>query len=194
MVAAGLDARQRADFFRVDVDGVGGFGARLGLAGIGDRVDRLARGAQREQQFVLFALDQQGGGPVAQTHGGNTGGRLDDHHIAYHERTARQHYQNLLEGSELVIGVADLETKTGYRVRGKVTLHSDDAIDEEQVKVAERTGTKKPAVVPVLEVTEIDDLTMGAVANSYPMGEAAVLAVVAAQRAGQPVAVPPLVA
>ena len=87
---------------------------------------------------------------------------LDDHHIAYHERTARQHYQNLLDGSELVIGVADLETKTGYRFRGKVTLHSDDAIYEEQVKVAERNGTKKPAVVPVLEVTEIDDLTAGA--------------------------------
>ena len=75
-------------------------------------------------------------------------------------------YRNLLDGSELVIGVADLKTKTGYRFRGKVTLHSDDAIYEEQVKVAEHNGTKKPAVVPVLEVTEIDDLTAGAKAGT----------------------------
>ena len=47
-----------------------------------------------------------------------------------------------------------------------MTLHSDDAIYEEQVKVAEHNGTKKPAVVPVLEVTEIDDLTAGAKAGT----------------------------
>ena len=29
------------------------------------------------------------------------------------------------------------------------------------MKVAEEKGTKKPAVVPVLEITEIDDLSAG---------------------------------
>ncbi|OZG62534.1 flavin-nucleotide-binding protein [Bifidobacterium lemurum] len=87
---------------------------------------------------------------------------LDDNHIAYHERTAGQMYRNLLDGSQLVIAVANLETKTGYRFRGNVALHVDDDIYDAQVKVAEENGTKKPAVIPVLEVTEIQDLTAGA--------------------------------
>lgn len=35
-----------------------------------------------------------------------------------------------------------------------MVLHVDDDIYNEQVKVAEEKGTKKPAVIPVLEVTE----------------------------------------
>lgn len=85
---------------------------------------------------------------------------LDDTHIAYHERTAGQHYENLKNGSPLVIAFANLEKKQGYRFRGNVVLHVDDDIYNEQVKVAEEKGTKKPAVIPVLEVTEIQDLAL----------------------------------
>ena len=74
-------------------------------------------------------------------------------------------YRNLLDGSELVIAVANLEQKRGYRFRGNVTLHSDDAIYDEQVAVAEHNGTKKPMTIPVLEITEIQDLTPGATAG-----------------------------
>ncbi|WP_291527663.1 pyridoxamine 5'-phosphate oxidase family protein [Bifidobacterium sp. UBA744] len=87
---------------------------------------------------------------------------LDDNHIAYHERTAGKTYENLKNGSPLVVAFANLAQKRGYRFRGAVTLHSDDAIYEAQVKVAEEKGTKKPAVIPVLEVTEIQDLASGA--------------------------------
>lgn len=90
---------------------------------------------------------------------------IDDNHIGYHERTAGQMYRNLLDGSELVIAVANLEQRKGYRFRGNVTLHSDDAIYEEQVAVADSKGTKKPMTIPVLEVTEIQDLTPGATAG-----------------------------
>ena len=62
---------------------------------------------------------------------------LDDNHIAYHERTAGQAYENLKDGSPLVIAFANLAEKKGYRIRGTVTLHSDVAIYEEQVNVAE---------------------------------------------------------
>ncbi|BBA47083.1 hypothetical protein BBJK_00045 [Bifidobacterium bifidum LMG 13195] len=34
-----------------------------------------------------------------------------------------------------------------------------------QVKVAEEKGTKKPAAIPVLEITEIQDLSSGATAG-----------------------------
>ena len=61
---------------------------------------------------------------------------LDDNHLAYHERTAGQHYRN---------------------------LHDD--IYDAQVKVAEEKGTKKPAAIPVLEITEIQDLSSGATAG-----------------------------
>ena len=87
---------------------------------------------------------------------------LDDSHIAYHERTAGQTYENLKDGSPLVIAFANLAEKKGYRFRGTVTLHADDDIYAAQVKVAEEKGTKKPAVIPVLEVTEIQDLASGA--------------------------------
>ena len=88
-----------------------------------------------------------------------------DTHIAYHERTAGQHYENLKNGSPLVIAFANLEKKQGYRFRGNVVLHVDDDIYNEQVKGAEEKGTKKPAVIPVLEVTEIQDLASGPTAG-----------------------------
>lgn len=90
---------------------------------------------------------------------------IDSNHIGYHERTAGQTYRNLLDGSDLVVAVANLEQKKGYRFRGNVVLHSDDAIYDEQVKVAEERGTKKPTTIPVLEITEIQDLTPGATAG-----------------------------
>ena len=65
---------------------------------------------------------------------------LDDNHLAYHERTAGQHYRNLQDGSPLVVAVANLAEKKGYRFRGTVTL-------------------------PVLEITEIQDLSSGATAG-----------------------------
>ncbi len=91
---------------------------------------------------------------------------LDDNHLAYHERTAGQHYRNLEDGSPLVVAYANLAQKKGYRFRGNVVLHKDDAVYDAQVKVAEEKGTKKPAVVPVLEITEIDDLSAGAKAGT----------------------------
>ena len=90
---------------------------------------------------------------------------LDDTHIAYHERTAGQHYRNLQDGNPLVVAVANLAEKKGYRFRGTVTLHTDDDIYDAQVKVAEEKGTKKPAAIPVLEITEIQDLSSGATAG-----------------------------
>ena len=75
---------------------------------------------------------------------------IDNNHIGYHERTAGQTYRNLLDGSDLVVAVANLEQKKGYRFRGKV---------------AEERGTKKPMTIPVLEITEIQDLTPGATAG-----------------------------
>lgn len=68
---------------------------------------------------------------------------IDSNHIGYHERTAGQTYRNLLDGSDLVVAVANLEQKKGYRFRGNVVLHSDDAIYDEQVKVAEERGDEK---------------------------------------------------
>ena len=91
---------------------------------------------------------------------------LDDNHLAYHERTAGQHYRNLQDGSPLVVVVANLAEKKGYRFRGEVVLHTDDAIYDEQVKLANERGTKVPACVPVLEISEIEDLSAGAKAGT----------------------------
>lgn len=98
--------------------------------------------------------------------------RSEDEHVHHRQQPYRlprahrgQTYRNLLDGSDLVVAVANLEQKKGYRFRGNVVLHSDDAIYDEQVKVAEERGTKKPMTIPVLEITEIQDLTPGATAG-----------------------------
>lgn len=69
---------------------------------------------------------------------------IDDTHIGYHERTAGQIYRNLLDGSELVIAVANLEQKRGYRFRGNVTLHTDDAIYDERSPWPNITARRSP--------------------------------------------------
>lgn len=91
---------------------------------------------------------------------------LDDDHLAYHERTAGQHYKNLEAGSPLVIAFANPAEKKGYRFRGNVTLHTDDDVYNAQVAIAEANGTKVPAAIPVLEITEVDDLSAGAKAGT----------------------------
>ena len=90
---------------------------------------------------------------------------VDDTHIAYHERTAGQHYRNLQDGSPLVIAVANLAEKKGYRFRGPVTLHTEGTLYDEQVRIAEEKGTKKPAAIPVMEIAEIQDLASGPTAG-----------------------------
>ncbi|PKU93964.1 MULTISPECIES: pyridoxamine 5'-phosphate oxidase family protein [Bifidobacterium] len=92
---------------------------------------------------------------------------LDDNHLAYHERTGGQTYRNLENGSPLVVAFVNFEQKKGYRFRGEVVLHTDDAIYDEQVKLAEQRGTKKPACVPVMEIDQIEDLSAGA--HAYVM-------------------------
>ena len=77
---------------------------------------------------------------------------IDNNHIGYHERTAGQTYRNLLDGSDLVVAVANLEQKKGYRFRGNVVLHSDDAIYDEQVKVAEERQYRRTAAGTVCPV------------------------------------------
>ena len=65
-------------------------------------------------------------------------------------------------GPKMSLFVLD-DTHIAYHER--VVLHVDDDIYNEQVKVAEEKGTKKPAVIPVLEVTEIQDLASGPTAG-----------------------------
>ena len=77
---------------------------------------------------------------------------LDDNHLAYHERTGGQTYRNLENGSPLVVAFVNFE--------------QNDAIYDEQVKLAEQRGTKKPACVPVMEIDQIEDLSAGAHAGT----------------------------
>ncbi|KFI60989.1 pyridoxamine 5'-phosphate oxidase family protein [Bifidobacterium cuniculi] len=91
---------------------------------------------------------------------------LDDSHLAYHERTGGQTYRNLENGSPLVVAYVNLAEKKGYRFRGEVVLHADDDIYDEQVRIAKEKGTKVPACVPVLAITDIEDLSAGAHAGT----------------------------
>ena len=74
---------------------------------------------------------------------------IDSNHIGYHERTAGQTYRNLLAGSDLVVAVANLEQKKGYRFRGNVVLHSDlvETITAENRRRDSMSGLRFSAVI-----------------------------------------------
>lgn len=91
---------------------------------------------------------------------------LDDGHLAYHERTGGQTYRNLADGSSMVIACANPKERKGYRFRGEVTLHTDDELYRSQVAIAEKNGTKVPACIPVIALTQIEDLSAGAKAGT----------------------------
>ena len=86
---------------------------------------------------------------------------LDDSHIMYYERTARQNLENLRANGKLVIAVANLATKKGFRFKGDVVLHKDDDIYADAIKFADEHGLKHPEVVPVMEVRRVELLDAG---------------------------------
>ncbi|MBQ1286772.1 MAG: pyridoxamine 5'-phosphate oxidase family protein, partial [Aeriscardovia sp.] len=62
---------------------------------------------------------------------------------------------------------ANLAEKKGFRVYGRVTLYRDGKIFDDAVAFAEKHGTKKPTVVPVIEVTEIQYLDPARAGKNY---------------------------
>jgi len=83
---------------------------------------------------------------------------MDDSHLAYYERTAGQTYRNLRANGRLVVCVVDYAHKKGYRFRGTVVLHENDQIHADALAYADEHGLKHPAVVPVMTITQIEDL------------------------------------
>ncbi len=88
-------------------------------------------------------------------------GVLDDTHLFFYERTARQTLRNMRANGKLVIAVANRATKKGYRFFGTLRLHKDDQIYADAIDFADKHGLKHPAVVPVLAVRRVDLLDAG---------------------------------
>ncbi|MBR4399859.1 MAG: pyridoxamine 5'-phosphate oxidase family protein [Aeriscardovia sp.] len=92
---------------------------------------------------------------------------LDDSHLMYFERTAGQTYRNLEANGKICIASANLEEKRGFRFYGNVVLHKDGKIFEDACAYAEEHSLKKPTVVPVIEVTEIQYLDPARAGKDY---------------------------
>lgn len=92
---------------------------------------------------------------------------LDDSHLMYFERTGGQTYRNLEANGKICIASANLKEKKGFRFYGKVVLHRDDEIFENACQYAEEHSLKKPVVVPVIEVTEIQYLDPARAGKTY---------------------------
>ena len=92
---------------------------------------------------------------------------LDDSHLMYYERTAGHTYRNLEANGKICIACANLAEKKGFRFYGNVALHKDDKIFDDAVAYAEEHGIKKPAVVPVIEVTQIQYLDPARAGKDY---------------------------
>ena len=92
---------------------------------------------------------------------------LDDSHLMYFERTGGQTYRNLEANGKICIASANLEERRGFRFYGNVVLHRDGKIFDDACQYAVEHSLKRPIVVPVIEVTEIQYLDPARAGQDY---------------------------
>ena len=76
---------------------------------------------------------------------------LDDEHIVFNEVTAKQTYNNVMQGSKVAIAVVDREKLKGYRFVGTPEAISSGEIYDQAAVMMQKAGMKLPlkAVVRV---------------------------------------------
>ena len=62
----------------------------------------------------------------------------------------------------MVLGLGTTAFAADAKSNDIVILHTDDAVYDEQVRLAKERGTKVPACVPVMTIDTIEDLSAGA--------------------------------
>lgn len=90
---------------------------------------------------------------------------LDDETIIFTEGTGRITYNNLLDGSSVVIAVVDRDTVDGYRFLGQAEVQSSGENYERAAAFSEQNGMPRPKAVVLVHIEEIQTLKPGPLAG-----------------------------
>ncbi|NMA69310.1 MAG: pyridoxamine 5'-phosphate oxidase [Desulfitobacterium sp.] len=90
---------------------------------------------------------------------------FNDETLIINEGTGGATYQNLLDGSKVVVAVANREIMDGYRFICRGELIHDGEIYEQAALISEKASMPRPKAVALLHIEEIHSLKPGPMAG-----------------------------
>lgn len=90
---------------------------------------------------------------------------LNDETLIFNEGTGGTTYNNLLEGSKVVVAVASREDVDGYRFIGNAEVQSTGELYEQAATFSEQSGRPRPKAVVLVHIEEIHSLKPGPMAG-----------------------------
>lgn len=90
---------------------------------------------------------------------------LNDETLIFSEGTGRTTYQNLLDGSRVVVAVVNRDIIDGYRFLGRAEMQSSGEHYERAAAISEQNGLPRPKAIVLVHVEEIHSLKPGPMAG-----------------------------
>lgn len=85
---------------------------------------------------------------------------FDAEHLAYWERTRRQHLKNVLENPKVVVLFRDAKTRVNFRFHGVATVHEQGPLrDQVMARVVEAELEKDPERKGAAVIIRVDRIT-----------------------------------
>lgn len=90
---------------------------------------------------------------------------LNDETLIFTEGTGGATYQNVLDGSRVVVAVANREIPDGYRFICRPEVQNSGALYDQAAELSQQAGMPKPKAVVLLHIEEIHSLKPGPMAG-----------------------------
>ncbi|MED4354347.1 pyridoxamine 5'-phosphate oxidase family protein [Schinkia azotoformans] len=90
---------------------------------------------------------------------------LDDETLIFNEGTGGTTYQNILDGSNVVIAVVNRDLPDGFRFIGKPEVQTSGEIYDKAAALSEKNGMRPPKAVVLIHIEEIHSLKPGPMAG-----------------------------
>lgn len=90
---------------------------------------------------------------------------LDNETLIFNEGTGGATYQNVLDGSNVVVAVVNRDIPDGYRFIGKPEVQSSGEYYEKAAALSEQSGRPRPKAVVLIHIEEIHGLKPGPMAG-----------------------------
>lgn len=90
---------------------------------------------------------------------------LNDETLIFTEGTGGTTYQNILDGSRVVVAVANREIPDGYRFVCRPEVQNSGALYDQTAELSQQAGMPKPKAVVLLHIEEIHSLKPGPMAG-----------------------------
>lgn len=90
---------------------------------------------------------------------------LNDETLIFNEGTGGTTYQNLLDGSKVIVAVANREIPDGYRFVCRAEIQNNGELYAQAAALSEQAGMPKPKAVVLLHIEEIHSLKPGPTAG-----------------------------